>query len=286
MPSAFVELSFPTKGRVAEVLVQEGTQVKSGDVIARLMDQEDLDAQVSSAKMDLLLALKNSYDLQAGLPEAQMKALEDLTAAQEALRSIEYRVRALSNVATPMSTSLQAQYDQAKSELAVTQARVAEAQDRYNLLLRGPDPKDILIAKAQIETAQTALTAAKADLKKLELLAPMSGTIVNLNLAPGQYVSDGEVVLTVVDFSRWFIETDTLVENEVVKISPGQAVSIIPDSLPDVKMNGVVDTISTTYQERQGDVLYTARIRVENVDPRLRWGMKVGASFENLTAQK
>jgi multidrug resistance efflux pump len=335
---------------VAEVLVQEGASVKAGDIIARLMDQEELDAKVADAKLDLVFARQNYDDLQAGLPEAQTSALEDLSTAQETLRQIEAQVGSLSNPAPPSDNQIQIaranvaiaqkaldkasneyrpfankpednitratllqklasaqdrynralvrlnsllgmgtpgeEVNQAQSQLTIAQARVDEAQAKYDLLLQGPDPKDVEAANARIEAAETALTAAQAALKRLELRAPMDGTIVNLDLAPGQYVSEGQVVSTVVDLSRWYIETDTLVENQVVKISTGQGVSVVPDSLPDVQMNGVVETISSMYQEKQGKILYTARIRLDKIDPRLRWGMKTEASFISPVVQK
>jgi multidrug resistance efflux pump len=350
VPAAFIQLAFVTKGQVAEVLVQEGASVKTGEVIARLRSQEELEAKISAAKIDLLSARQNYTDLLADLPEAQAAALEELLEAQAVLRQVEARVESLSNLDTPSVSqieiaranlavakyaldsanttfrpyarvtednivratlllklaSAQEQYnlalahlnnllaitdpgealDQAKNELRIGQARVAEAQERYDLLLQGPDPKQLEIANARIENAEKALIAAQAALKKLELLAPMDGTVVNLNLAPGQYVSEGQHVLTVVDFSRWYIETDTLVENQVVNITPGQAVTVIPNALPDVQMDGVVETIGSTYQEKQGKIVYTAHIRVAEVDPRLRWGMLVEASIGSPQVQR
>jgi hypothetical protein len=35
------------------------------------------------------------------------------------------------------------------------------------------------------------------------------------------------------------------------------------------------------FEEKRGDVTYTARIRLDNIDPRLRWGMTVATVFED-----
>jgi multidrug resistance efflux pump len=345
VPTASIELSFATKGRVDKVLVQNGTSVKEGDVLARLEDQESLDSKVSAAQLDLVSSQQSYDDLQASLPEAQVTALEDLNTAEETLRQIQTQVGNVSNPASPSNgqieiaranvaiaqkaldkassdyrpfankpednltraallqkyvsaqdrfnrvladlnsllggnTTSQAS-DQAQSQLQVAQARVDEALAKYNLLLQGPDPKEVEAAQARLDAAKTALTAAQAELKKLDLHAPMDGTVVNLNLAPGEYISEGESVLNLVDFSKWYVDTDNLVENQVVKISTGQTVTIIPDSLPDLKMKGVVESISSTSQEDGGKVIYTAHILVGKVDPRLRWGMNVQVNFGN-----
>ena len=45
-------------------------------------------------------------------------------------------------------------------------------------------------------------------------------------------------------------------------------------------MTGTVESISQIYEEKFGDVTYTARIVLQDTDPRLRWGMTVSAQFE------
>jgi hypothetical protein len=76
------------------------------------------------------------------------------------------------------------------------------------------------------------------------------------------------------------METDNLTEIEVVDVSVGQAVTIIPDALPDVTLTGTVDSIDDFFVEKRGDVTYTARIRVDEIDPGMRWGMTVVVTFE------
>jgi len=76
------------------------------------------------------------------------------------------------------------------------------------------------------------------------------------------------------------IETDNLTEIEVVDVAVGQVVSIVPDALPGVTHSGTVETIDDFFVEKRGDVTYTARIRLEEIDPRLRWGMTVVVTFE------
>jgi hypothetical protein len=67
-----------------------------------------------------------------------------------------------------------------------------------------------------------------------------------------------------------------------VDVAVGQKVSILADALPDVEMSGVVEEISQSYKSQGGDILYTVRIKVDDVDPRMRWGMTVEVTFEPL----
>jgi len=44
----------------------------------------------------------------------------------------------------------------------------------------------------------------------------------------------------------------------------------------------VVEEISQSFKSQGGDILYTVRIKVDDVDPRMRWGMTVEVTFEPL----
>ncbi|MGV8049755.1 MAG: hypothetical protein AB2L21_05310 [Anaerolineaceae bacterium] len=51
------------------------------------------------------------------------------------------------------------------------------------------------------------------------------------------------------------------------------------DALPGLELHGTVEWISLDYTEKSGDILYSARIRLDDSDPRLRWGMTRSVIF-------
>jgi hypothetical protein len=67
----------------------------------------------------------------------------------------------------------------------------------------------------------------------------------------------------------------------VVKLNPGQALSLVLDALPDLILKGTVTEISQAYTQQGGDILYTVQIAVKDPDPRLKWGMTVEATFQD-----
>ena len=71
-----------------------------------------------------------------------------------------------------------------------------------------------------------------------------------------------------------------LTEIEVVDISLGQEVVVVADALPDLELTGTVDKIGDVFEEKRGDITYTVRIVLDEVDPRLRWGMTVVITFK------
>lgn len=177
--------------------------------------------------------------------------------------------------------TLQNQLDQAQSVLDLAVSRLDDAQRRHDARQDGPDPDDLSLAQARVENAAAQVAAARRALENLELTAPYAGTVVDLHdLEPGESVSPTAAVVTLADFSAWMVETRDLTELDVVDVAPEQTVEIVPDALPDLTLTGEVESISNAFTERSGDILYKVRVRLDESDPRLRWGMTVTLTFE------
>ncbi|MFC1878562.1 HlyD family secretion protein [Chloroflexota bacterium] len=167
-------------------------------------------------------------------------------------------------------------------EVALTQAeaRLENAMQEYESLQDGPDPDAVGAAEVRITAAEAALEAAQAGLDNLELRSTINGVVVSLDLIKGQQVLPGQAVISIADFSSWYVETDDLTEIDVVAISLGQQVSIAADALPDLPLTGTVTSISQVSEDKRGDVTYTVEILLDKADPRLRWGMTLAVSFK------
>jgi multidrug resistance efflux pump len=340
VPNQFVNLAFKTGGQVAEVEVNEGETVNAGQIIARLTNQEQLEAAVANAEMELLNAqqaqdalmenadVNAALDLQAiadakdalreaeryytnlqagGRPTDIDQAKADVVLLKDSLDEAQKKFNDYANKpednlrrATLLSKLAEAQqiYDNAvrllnnlqgsandldlaiaQADIAVAEAQLALAEQDYADLEDGPDPDEMAAAEARINAAETNIQAARVALDNIELLAPLDGTVVDLGVKEGELVNPGQAVVVLADFSQWIVETDDLTEIEVPEINPGQTVTITPDALPDIELSGTVESINDLFEEKRGDVTYTAKIRLEESDPRLRWGMTVVVTF-------
>jgi HlyD family secretion protein len=148
----------------------------------------------------------------------------------------------------------------------------AEARYQYEISLDGPNADQLSLAKANLDAAQDALS-------NYVLTAPFDGVVAEVNVNPGEQVGTETRVVSVADFRSWTVETTDVTELEVVKLSVGQRVLLVPDAIPDLELSGTVVEISDAYIQQGGDILYTVRIQVDDVDERLRWGMTVEATF-------
>ncbi len=169
--------------------------------------------------------------------------------------------------------------NQARTSLEIAKRQQKLAQDKYDMLCDEPDPDQVKSTEERIATATARLAAAEDDLGMLELIATMDGTVVDSDLLVGKSVSPDQPVVQVVDFLEWFVEMEDLSEIEVVDIGVGQKASLTADALPDVKFTSEVVDICDTYKENRSKIVNTVPIKLDEVDPRLRWGMTVVAEF-------
>lgn len=199
-----------------------------------------------------------------GTPEEQTRA--KLNAANEAVNATR---KALAEATTGSVKQVQA----ARSNVAGAVAQRDMAQARLDQVKSGATRAQIAAAQAGVAQAQAAVEAARAAVKEATLTAPFAGTIALINVDAGQVIGPGLAIVSIADVQSWEVETDDLSEVDVVNVQPDQSVSITLDALPGVTLNGTVTAITPRSTVTRGDVTYTVKIRLENPDSRLRWGM-------------
>jgi multidrug resistance efflux pump len=170
--------------------------------------------------------------------------------------------------------------DRAQANLQLAQSQQAYAQSKYDSTRQGPDPEQLKLAQMNLDAAQAHLTAAQSALANLDLKAAFNGTVVDVNINTGDLISSSTWSVLIADYSEWYVETSDLTEQKVVRLSVGQGATVFPDALPDLKVTGKVTEITDVSHIQAGDVLYTARLLLDQPDPRLRWGMTVEITFD------
>jgi HlyD family secretion protein len=159
--------------------------------------------------------------------------------------------------------------------MELKKALYEEAQRAYDRVKDGPDEDQLAMVEAR-------LSAAEANVSAFAVTAPFDGAVMDVNVAVGDQVGPETWAIKIADTSAWYVETSDLTELEVVKIALGLKADIIPDALDDAKMTGVVESISQAFTLQGGDVLYKVKIKMDDVDPRVLWGMTVEITFEAL----
>lgn len=224
---------------------------------------EEIEADIEDLKQDVQDA-QEELDKYSNLDENNSRrqtAEDDLETAQEnlndKLRELEAEIR---------------KRDEVKAAYEAALAAEAEAKYQYENSLDGPNADQLALAKANLDAAQDALS-------NYVLTAPFDGVIAEVNIKAGEQVGAETRAISIANFDAWIVETTDVTELEVVKLSVGQPVILKPDALPDLQLTGEVIEISNAFTQQGGDILYTVRIKVNENDERLKWGMTVEATF-------
>ena len=210
-------------------------------------------------------------------PEDNVTRAQYLSRLADAQRKYDDIVRLLNNLeGNPSDIDLAI----AEANLSLSQAQFSLAEQAYEDVREGPDPDALEIAQARLKAAETGLASTMATLADTELVAPISGTLVKLDLKTGEQAIPGVPLAVVADLSGWQVETEDLNEMDLPGVEIGQAVLIVPDALPELELKGTVKSIGQLFEVKFGDITYTAVISLQDNDPRLRWGMTVAVQFE------
>jgi HlyD family secretion protein len=147
-------------------------------------------------------------------------------------------------------------------------------------------------SKAGFSQAQASLNQAEESLRKTTVVAPMDGTVSQLNVELGERVLgtvqfQGTDVMTIADLSRMEARVDVS-ENDVVLVSIGDTARISVDAFPDKKVNAVVYEIANTATSKglgtQEEVTnFQVKMRVIDPSVRLRPGMSMTGDIETET---
>jgi multidrug efflux pump subunit AcrA (membrane-fusion protein) len=166
-----------------------------------------------------------------------------------------------------------------EGDLAVAQARLAQAEADWGDVKDGPDPEVLALAKARLEQTTAAVKAAEAALRDAELRAPFDGTVSAVLTRSNEWVNPGQPVIDLADLTRFQVETTDLSEIDAARVAVDAPVTITFDALPGVVVQGHVVRIAPKASEGSG-VNYTVWIQLDEIPSGLLWGMTAFVDIE------
>jgi RND family efflux transporter MFP subunit len=233
-------------GRVTEVLIDEGSRVTAGQVIARLDD------------LPYRLAL-DQISAQAAASHAQLQAAQ--TAFDNALPMYErnQKQRAAGFLSAQDFDTAHAAFDAARSALTVQQRAVA--------------------------VSDAAVAAARRNLSDTVIRAPFTGVVTYKGAQPGEIVSPAAAgggytrtgIGTIVDMDSLEVEVDVS-ENFITRVHPGQPATIRLNAYPDWDIPASVIAVIPTADRSKATV--KVRVGFKTRDARILPEMGARVAFE------
>jgi membrane fusion protein, multidrug efflux system len=168
---------------------------------------------------------------------ATRQKVEQVVAAAETYRAQLASREAEIAAAQAQLASRQADLKKAHAELGAKSAEL-EAQKRQRAVL---DSQEMLL-KADLNAKRAALVLAQTNLGYTRIAAPANGKVGERKVLPGQLVSPGTQVISLVQDDVW-VQANYR-ETQVRHMHPGDPATIRVDAFPGVVLNGKVEYLS------------------------------------------
>ncbi len=249
--------------RISELLVSVGQSVEKGAILARLDNAAALEGAVLTAEANVAIReatlMQTRATVQSSRDEARATLDQAIASAAEATANLQ-RTEELFQRGVATQATLDAARTAAEgARLAVTRAEATLA--RFSAIGLDDQP-DVVVATRNVEAGKADLARARLDLQRAAVVAPIAGTILDINATPGQRPpADG--IMQMGDTSRMMAEVEVW-QDRIAKVAVGQPVELASAVLVST-LQGTVDSIGLTVG-RQGLISDDA---AENKDARV-----------------
>lgn len=252
-PETQVKISSETSGEIVYLGVKEGDTVQRGQLIIRI-------------KPDIVQTQLEQYMASAEAAQANANgAKAELERATENMNRI--------------TTLFQKKYA-SQEELEQARAGVKQRQESYNASLKNYEQSQAALRQVQVQASRTSI------------YAPIDGIVTSLSVEQGEKVvgtaqMQGTEIMRVSDLNvmNALVDVD---ENDVVLLGLGDTARIEIDAFPNRHFNAVVYQVGNSAKTNsigtQEEVVnFQVRLRLIDLDPKLRPGMSCNADIETET---
>jgi HlyD family secretion protein len=276
-----LDIAARVDGRVADIPVERGENIAAGAVLVRIDNPETL------AKHEQALAAKVVADAQLANIKAGTRA-EVIAARKAALERAQASVILAQKTYDRISqlaehgNAPQARLDQATDTLHESQRATDQAKSAYEQAVNGYTAEERQISAANVQKAVADIAAVQSVIDQMVITAPVASQVYKRNVEPGEYVSPGVPLVTLIDLNDLWIHFD-LREDLVKTLKIGDRFDVRIPALADRRITVEVKLIATKGEyaswratRATGDFdLRTFAIRAYPVEkvPELRPGM-------------
>jgi HlyD family secretion protein len=281
-------------GRIREIHVREGDQVKAGQVIAVIDDEQvrareeqqqstvrEAEARVLSAQQQIAVLNAQLEESNIGVGQARVDAQGRVSQAEAQVAHAEAELvkaeadygqarydeeryttlakdgdvpertgkqaRTTAEAQAAAVRAAQRQVDVARGSLTMAKANFANVAMRTSQATAVRQQivqaqSQIAAAQAEAEQARAKLREVQADRDDLQVVAPIDGTVATRSAEPGEVVTAGTALVTLVDLNAVYLR-GFIPEGQIGRVRAGQTARVYLDSAPDKAIEAVVSRI-------------------------------------------
>ncbi len=286
-----IDVNSKVAGRVVELLVKEGDEVKAGQVIARI-DKRDLEAKKAGYEANIAaieaqqLQAASVTNMQAGTTQsalaaaqhAQEKASSDLALAQADYERYSDLV-ASGAVSRQTFEQFQTKYEVAQATYEQAGASVRQAQAALGQ--RDVDEANEAATAKKLEQAQAALQEVEVSLDETEIRAPFDGVITEKYVEEGSMISNGTPLVAVQDPTDNWVDLK-VPETQLSAFAVGQTIALVArdgktqvtGTITDISKKAEFATQRATSERGDASDIVSFNVKIQINNPVLRPGMR------------
>jgi HlyD family secretion protein len=231
---------------------------------------EQAQDQVNKTYMDWMVFRFHNDGSRNAMIELQKRYQAYIAALQELEKAKQYSAQGIGVSGGDKASELALGIATAKRNLA--QAQYDDALAEYNRVRNGVPAEDLRSAQARLDAAQ-------ATLNQVNITAPFAGTILSIDLLPGDIVTPGAAVLVIADLSELHVDVP-IAEVDYNRLAVGQTAELVLDAIPDTVYHGQVEEINLNATSLAGSIAYPVKVIISDADRMVLPGMTVAVQIE------
>ena len=199
-----VRISGKLPGRVAELYVEEGQHVKTGDTLVRIHSSL-VDARMYQAKAMEDVAAAANRKVDAGTRVQIINGARDIWQQAQAATGIARKTYERMETLFSKGVISEQKRDEAKAAYDAAKAGEAAAKSNYELAKSGAQSEDKEAASAMVSAARSGVKEVGAILEDQYLLAPCDGEITEIYPNVSELIATGAPIMTLQKDEFWAV---------------------------------------------------------------------------------
>ena len=253
-------------------IIDEGTEVKKGQYVARL-DPSELTGKIKDSQLEV-------EQSQSQYTQTKLDTALTMRQARDELINLDYTVREKQLVLDQSQFEPPATIQKAEIDLEKSKRALKQAKENYEIK-RQQNVAKMQEAAAELQGDKNELEGLMSLQKDFTIIAPQDGMLIYKRSWDGKPVKEGSqisawdpTVATLPDLSKMLSKT-YVNEVDIRKIKRGQPVDIGFDAFPDKKLKGLVTRVANVGEQRPNSdaKVFEVEIEVFGNDDLLKPGM-------------
>jgi HlyD family secretion protein len=238
-----LDIAARVDGRVKEIPVERSQNVPAGAVLVRIDNPETL------AKHDQMRTAKAVAEAQlanvlAGTRVETIAAKKAEMERAQAAQVLAQKTFDRTQILTGQGNAPQSRLDQVTDTLHENERAVDQAKSAYEQAVNGYTKEERAISRANVEKAEADIQSVQSIIDQLVVYAPLASQVYQRNVEPGEYVSPGVPLITLIDLADVWIHFD-LREDLVKNLKVGDRFDVRIPALDERRVTVEVKLIAT-----------------------------------------